>query len=281
MDIGEMKIIVLIENTTDGSLTCEHGLSLWIECNGRTILLDSGQSEAFYKNAGVLGISFDGLDACVLSHGHYDHSGGFAALFRNNPTVKVYAQRSALIPHYSAKGGMHEIGIPGNVLAYHDRFELVDSVKEILEDVWLIPHDTPGLDRIGEEKGFYLKKGDGFVPDDFSHEQSLVFVTGHGLVIFNSCSHGGIANIIREARDACGGAPVYAYIGGLHMKGLKYGLETCTFSEAELDALCDVIRKENICYVYTGHCTGRTAYDKLRQRLGDILYSLTTGLQFT
>ncbi len=281
MYTGEMRITVLIENTSDGSLICEHGLSLWIEYNGKKILLDSGQSEAFYDNAAALGISFDDMDACVLSHGHYDHSGGFAALFRNNPSARVCVQGSALDHHYSSKGGMHEIGIPENVLEYRDRFEPVDSVKEIFEGVWLISHNTPGLDKIGEAKGFYLQEGDSYEPDDFSHEQSLVFETAHGLVIFNSCSHGGIANIIREAREACGGKAVYAYIGGLHMKGMKHGVETCTFTEPEIDTLCDVIRKENIRYVYTGHCTGQVAYDKLKQRLGDIIRPLTTGLQFT
>ncbi|MCD8300349.1 MAG: MBL fold metallo-hydrolase [Clostridiales bacterium] len=111
MDTGEMRITVLIENTSEGCLTCEHGLSLWIEYRGKKILLDSGQSEAFYGNAALLGISFDDMDAFVLSHGHYDHSGGFAAIFRNDPSAKVYAQRTALDHHYTSKGGMHEIGI--------------------------------------------------------------------------------------------------------------------------------------------------------------------------
>ncbi len=86
-----IQVTVLIENTSDSSLVCEHGLSLLIEHDGRRILLDAGSSEAFCDNAEALGISLTGLDACVLSHGHYDHSGGFEKIFLRNPDAKVYA----------------------------------------------------------------------------------------------------------------------------------------------------------------------------------------------
>lgn len=65
------------------------------------------------------------------------------------------------------------------------------------------------------------------------------------------------------------------------MKGMKHGVEICTFTEQETDALCDVIRKENMRYVYTGHCTGQAAFGRLQQRLGDIIRPLTTGMRFT
>ncbi len=71
----KIRVAVLIENTSDGSLAAEHGLSLFIEYKGKRILLDAGSSGAFYGNAAALGISLSGLDAYVLSHGHYDHSG--------------------------------------------------------------------------------------------------------------------------------------------------------------------------------------------------------------
>lgn len=275
-----MRVTVLIENTSDGELKCEHGLSLFIEHDGKQILLDAGSTEAFYDNAALLGVSLENLDACILSHGHYDHSGGFGALFRNDRDFKIYAQKGADKSYYSGSGSMHEIGIPPEILAQKDRFIFIDGHKTLYEGVHLVPHHSPDLEKIGERSKLYKKEGGKIVPDDFAHEQSLVFDLAQGLVIFNSCSHGGAANIIREAKETCGGRPVYAYVGGLHMKGRKCGEDICTFSDAGLDALCRTIRDEKISHVYTGHCTGMPGLKKLKERLGKTAHALTTGMRF-
>ena len=52
-----MKLITLIENTTcSPALSCEHGLSLYLETGNRKILFDMGQSRAFADNAAALGL---------------------------------------------------------------------------------------------------------------------------------------------------------------------------------------------------------------------------------
>jgi 7,8-dihydropterin-6-yl-methyl-4-(beta-D-ribofuranosyl)aminobenzene 5'-phosphate synthase len=278
-----MKITVLIENTKpdgESSLVCEHGLSLLIEESGRRLLLDSGSTESFFDNAKALNVSLTDLNLCVLSHGHYDHSGGYGALFKANPDIMVYARKSALNHYYSGIGEMHEIGIPENVLEYSDRFILVDGIRQISDNIYLVPHDVEGLSEIGKKAKLFKLSDGKIVPDDFSHEQSLVYDTPKGLVIFNSCSHAGVCSIISEARRAMGGKNVYAYVGGLHMKGRSHGIETCTFSDAEIDLLCREIKREEIKYVYTGHCTGLIGIEKMQERLGDMVRPLTTGLKF-
>ncbi|MCD7824604.1 MAG: MBL fold metallo-hydrolase [Clostridiaceae bacterium] len=276
----EIIITVLIENTSDGVLACEHGLSLFIEYAGKQILLDAGSTDAFYENAEALGVSLAGLDAYVLSHGHYDHSGGFEKLFCCVPAAKVYARKEALDVYLSAAGGMHEISVPQKVASDRDRFLLADGIREILPGIILVPHSTKGLDQIGEKCSLYKRQDDQIVPDDFAHEQSLVIDTSNGLVIFNSCSHAGAANIIREAKDACGKKRIYAYVGGLHMKGKKDGKEICAFSDEEIDSLCDIFRQEGIEKIYTGHCTGTPGFEKLQSRLGNRIHRLSTGLRF-
>ena len=73
-----MKLTVLMENTTvREDLTAEHGLSLYIEANGKRILFDTGASATFADNAEKLGIDLSQVDLCILSHGHYDHGGGY------------------------------------------------------------------------------------------------------------------------------------------------------------------------------------------------------------
>ncbi|MDK2808746.1 MAG: 7,8-dihydropterin-6-yl-methyl-4-(beta-D-ribofuranosyl)aminobenzene 5-phosphate synthase, partial [Clostridiales bacterium] len=74
----ELQITTLIENQSDdnGTLRFEHGLSIYVEADGKKILFDTGQSGAFIENAKALGINLNTLDYCILSHGHYDHTGG-------------------------------------------------------------------------------------------------------------------------------------------------------------------------------------------------------------
>ena len=81
----------------------------------------------------------------------------------------------------------------------------------------LLAHRTPGLASTGKKAGMYVKKNGRWKLDDFSHEQSLVFDTKEGLVIFNSCSHGGADVIIREAEAAFPGKQIYGLIGGFHL----------------------------------------------------------------
>ncbi|MCD8074774.1 MAG: MBL fold metallo-hydrolase [Lachnospiraceae bacterium] len=140
---------------------------------GRTTISPES-CNSFCENADALGISLTDLDAYVLSHGHYDHSGGFEELFRRAPTAKVYARKEAMNNYLSAAGGMHEISVPQAVASQRDKFILVDGIREILPGVFLVPHNTKGLEQIGAKNGLYKKQNDQIIPDDFAHEQSLV-----------------------------------------------------------------------------------------------------------
>lgn len=276
-----MKITVLIENSSDCELSKEHGLSLLIETSDKKILLDAGCSELFANNADKLNIDLSNVDFAVLSHGHYDHSGGFDVFFERNKNAVLYARAGADGKYYSPNGGIHEIGVPQKVLYYTDRIEYVSDNRQISEGVYLVGHNTPDLQKIGEKVKLYKGEHGEIVPDDFSHEQSLIFDTPKGLIIFNSCSHGTVANIIRETKEFFGDKPIHAYVGGLHMLGkTPDGKEICSFTDFEVDELCDLIKKEKITYLCTGHCTTLDGYDKVKARLGDTAVKLITGLQF-
>lgn len=272
-----MKVSVLIENTAKDGFNAEHGLSLFIEHNKKKLLLDAGSSEVFYENAVKLGIQPENADICVLSHGHYDHSGGFTAVLERNDKLKIYAHKNSFGNFLSGNGGLHFIGIPNNVRNYKDRFILTDGITKLYDDIYLVPHGDDVSDEIGRRAKLYINSED--EPDCFSHEQSLVIDTEKGLVIFNSCSHGGVQNIVREAREACGGKKVYAYVGGLHMKGTENGKEICTMPPKSLDKLCQFIKDEGITHIYTGHCTGLAGVEELKKRL-DNVHTLTSGLCF-
>ena len=109
-----MKIITLVENSC-GNENCiaEHGLSIYIETEKHKLLLDTGQTDAIVKNAEVLGIDPSAVDTVILSHGHYDHSGGILPFSKLNRTAQIIMQKSAAEPHFN---GERYIGIDKAIL---------------------------------------------------------------------------------------------------------------------------------------------------------------------
>lgn len=268
-----MKVTVLIENTAPENLVCEHGLSFLIEFEQQKYLLDAGSTDLFLENAKRLGVYLKDVKTCILSHGHYDHSGGFHTFLNENKEAYLYLMKSADEEYYSTKGELHEIGIPKVLLASHkERFIRVEKTIKLKENVYLIPHNAKDLDLIGKRAGLYKKVGKELSPDDFAHEMSLVFDTQQGLVIFNSCSHAGVKNIISEVQNVLPGKLVYAFIGGLHMKGT-------TFSKEEIQEIAILARKAGMRLLYTGHCTGEEAYKILKEADQSLIQQLTSGIE--
>ena len=275
-----MKITVLIENTAPSQeLAAEHGLSLGIEYRGGYYLLDTGSSGAFALNAERLRFPLDKVGACFLSHGHYDHAGGLSAFFDRNAQAVVYAMKGACDTFYSGDGEKrHPIGIPGPVLQrLSGRISTVKELTQCCPGIWLLPHSTPGLESVGAAKKLYREVDGGVKPDDFSHEMTVVFETERGLLLFNSCCHGGLQTVLEEAARAFPGQKLYGFVGGLHMKGSRNGQEICTFTREELQAVADAAAARDLEAVYTGHCTGGVAYALLDPVMGQRLHGMTTG----
>lgn len=271
-----MKITVLVENTGPSELIIEHGLSLYIEFNDKKYLLDAGPSDSFFKNAHALSIDLDRVDKAVLSHGHYDHGDGFMVFLNQYKDKVVYGAKNIFDDYYSGSGGsVHYIGLSSKLKKMKNRFNTILKDTKIDEKIYLILDDVSNTKEIGVQKKLYKKVDDVLQPDNFDHELSLVFDTPKGLVICNSCSHAGLESIVDNIKKRLN-KPVYAYVGGLHMKSTKNHIETSSFTEEQIQNLCIFIKK-NIQYVLTGHCTGNVSYDLLKKYLKDRIDFLTTG----
>lgn len=271
-----MKITVLVENTGPSELKIEHGLSLYIEFNDKKYLLDAGQSDSFFKNAHALSIDLDCVDKAVLSHGHYDHGDGFMVFLNQYKDKVIYGAKNIFDDYYSGSGGsVHYIGLSSKLKQMKNRFNTISKDTKIDEKIYLILDDVSNTKEIGVQKKLYKKVDDVLQPDNFNHELSLVFDTPKGLVICNSCSHAGLESIVDNIKKRLN-KPVYAYVGGLHMKSTKNHIETSSFTEEQIQNLCIFIEK-NIQYVLTGHCTGNVSYDLLKKYLKDRIDFLTTG----
>lgn len=263
---------VVIDNISKNDLIPEWGLCVYIEHEGRKILLDTGGSGKFAENAKALGISLEEIEYGVLSHAHYDHADGLAAFFEQNRKASFYLREGAAENCYGKKWIFHKyIGIQkGTLRKYRERIVYAKGDYELFPGAYLIPHKTPGLEEIGKQANLYVKNGCRCHPDDFCHEQSLVLFTEKGLVIFNSCSHGGADAIIKEVTETFPERTVYALIGGFHL---------FASSEEEVRTLAARIRATGIQRVITGHCTGKRAYGILKEELGDCVEQMYTGFE--
>ena len=246
-----LHITVLIENESNCSLHAEHGLSLFLRRGDDTLLLDAGTSGIFVENAAALGCPLKAVHIAALSHGHFDHSDGFPALFELNDCVKIHARTAVFEPQYGADG--RYIGLADCLKTqFAERFVLSDEQREILPGIWL-------------------------VPDALDHEQSLVAETDCGLVVMNSCCHAGADNIVADVLRRFPGKNVFALIGGLHLMG-PGGTSTLGMSADTIRAMAHRLTGElGVKRIYTGHCTGTPGYALLQETVPECIYPLHTG----
>jgi len=223
-----------------------------------------------------MGIDLSQVDIGVLSHAHYDHANGMAKFFALNKTAPFYLRKGAAENCYHT-GKLfgrftyhYYIGIhKGWLERFADRIRYVEGDAEIAPGITLVPHSTPGLERIGEMAHLSVKENGKYRYDSFDHEQSLVFDTPQGLFIMNSCSHAGADNIVKEIEAAFPGKKIYALLGGFHL---------FRYPDERIRAFAERLRELDVQKIYTGHCTGDRAYKILRDVLGERAEQMHTGM---
>lgn len=247
-----MKLTTLVDNVAYGNgILAEHGLSVHIEAGDARVLFDTGQTDAFLRNAETLKIDIAAVDAVVLSHGHYDHTGGLSAFLKANDRAQVYCKPAALLPKFRED---RSIGIPPEAQAFRDRLVLVEGPTEIAPGLTVRPYIPLRNEWDGHMAGFSVPGPGGPVPDLFEDELYLSLDTEGGAAVVTGCSHRGVANIVRAARDECAGE-IRLVLGGFHVKGDTP--ESIGRLVGELDRLG--VRRLGVC-----HCTGVDGYAVIR-----------------
>ena len=272
---AEPRLTVLSDNrSSDPSrFPTEHGLSILLDTGEHRVLLDTGASDLFLRNARELGINLADVDYVFLSHGHSDHAGGLVAFLEVNSKAKVIISSEALGKgFFSTKGGLHSITSSWPLDAMEGRTVYIDKSQEFGGGIRILA-DIPQVHPIPKgNRNLLIVEGRGeFRPDTFRHEIAF-YADG---VLFTGCAHNGLENIL-----AASPRPVKIVIGGFHLLDSKEG--NPYESSDELEALGQrLLDNYPDTVFYTGHCTGDAAYRTLKGVMDDKLNSFSGGMQIS
>lgn len=266
-----MKMTVLVENSTISNIyKKKHGLSLHIESIDDSILFDLGPTRLYQQNARDLGVDLSMVNRVVISHGHIDHIGGLKYI---PESLNTYIHAEALNPLYARLpfGLKINIGLDNkyksskNITLTKDLYKISDRLQ-LFSDV---VDTSPKTDK--QDYLLVLKDGELQI-DDFKHEQHLLINEKNKNILVVGCAHKGILNIINRAEELVGKELDYV-IGGFHLKNPLLGR---TDNQKDIITLANKLKTKKTIY-YTGHCTGKKAYNILNSILDQQLHTLSTG----
>jgi 7,8-dihydropterin-6-yl-methyl-4-(beta-D-ribofuranosyl)aminobenzene 5'-phosphate synthase len=263
-----IKILTLIENHVyKQGLFSEHGLAFYIETGNKKILFDTGQSALFLQNAKMLGVDIGDIDTVVISHGHYDHTGGLNSFLKVNREAKIYIKNEAFMQKYL--GNERFIGMLLDPVLSDGRVEYVNNITEIDEGIFIMP-DIPVVNEIDTNfSRFKIRKPEGFENDVFNDELFLAITGKNVLSIISSCSHRGITNIIAAAIKHFN-MPVNLVLGGFHIKDC---------STSQYVSITNYLEQISPKSIGVCHCTGIDKYADLKYCLnGEVFYNYTGNL---
>lgn len=257
-----MLIKVLMENTAcSDDFICEHGLSLYIETDGKKILFDTGQSGEFVTNAEKLGVDLSQIDFAVISHGHYDHGGGIAKFLEYNSIAPIYINKYGFEPHYN--GTEKYIGLDIKLLN-NKQIILTENIN-ISDNITLFTCNNMPLLQPVNSAGLNMQVNGEFKAEDFRHEQYLQITEGNRKILISGCSHKGIINIMNWTKPD-------VLVGGFHFMKLDLNGKDREYLD---NAIAELNNFD--CKYYTCHCTGLEQFEYLKTKMGDSLNYISTG----
>lgn len=260
------KLTILCENSVGipfGAIG-EHGFSCYIETEKNNYLFDTGQGLGIVQNAVVLGKDLRNISSVMISHGHYDHTGGLPAVLKMRGNVDVFGHPDMFKSRVWSSGGLTRyIGIQYRrdfLESLGANFILGTEMAEVGPGVFLtgeIPRKT-AFEKGDANMTAFDADGNEMHPDPLLDDLSLVIDSEKGLILVLGCAHAGMVNIMEYVLEKMGTDRIYAVIGGTHL-GFS--------SDEQFEETLKVLDQYRIERIGVSHCTGLEKASQLHHRL--------------
>jgi 7,8-dihydropterin-6-yl-methyl-4-(beta-D-ribofuranosyl)aminobenzene 5'-phosphate synthase len=270
------KLTILCENSVGVpfGVIGEHGFACYVETENGNYLFDTGQGFAIVQNAIALKKDLGAIEAIIISHGHYDHTGGLPAVLQIKGRVGVYGHPDIFVERiWSSEGKTRFIGIQ-HTRSYLETlgadFRLGTEMIEIGPGVFLtgeIPRKSE-FEKSDANMTVCLANGEKIQPDPLKDDLSLVIDSDKGLILVLGCAHAGMINIIEYAMEKMNRDKIHAIIGGTHL-GFS--------NEEQFDETLKVIDKYKIDFIGVSHCTGLLKASMLHAKFKERFFFGTVG----
>jgi 7,8-dihydropterin-6-yl-methyl-4-(beta-D-ribofuranosyl)aminobenzene 5'-phosphate synthase len=271
----DIKITTLIENSLGEHLALynEHGISFYIETERGNILFDTGKSGRFIDNAEQLNIDLKNTDYVILSHGHYDHTGGFKKFVeRFGHSFQLCISPLLLKEKYGYDGKAYQFlgnNFDEEFLKQKEietRF-ITESIVEIIPGVFAATHFKRNAPFEKLNNRFYISKDGEYVLDSFEDEIVVVVETQKGLVVLLGCCHPGIVNILSTLIEKTG-KNIYGILGGTHLVEADQERTKLTM---------EYLKEIEVKILGISHCTGDYAMSRLQEEHKEQFFHNCTG----
>lgn len=262
---AEVNMTILVDNRAEDGLAQEHGFSLYVDAGGYRILMDTGQGAALAGNVRRMEIALGDLDALVLSHGHYDHTGAVEMVLSAAGDAVVYCHPGVVWPRYAVRDGESR-----PIYMAHETMTALDHLPSrrltwVSTPMQLSAHcglsgPIPRVTDFEDAGGPFFLDPEGHRPDTLLDDMALWINTAEGTVVCTGCCHAGVVNTLRHIRRLTGGAPIRALVGGFHLVNADARrLRETIAALAAFDPAC----------IVPCHCTGEAAVSALAEAFGD------------
>ena len=217
-------------------------------------------------NLRSLGISPGDIDHVVLSHGHFDHTGGLQKLLHRSRDIPIWAHPKVEIAH-----GRREDGFVRFNGCHINRegvdFRPVEGLAQVTGNLWAVevPLDRRDPEFVNPPSRLVVPDGEGWRPDPFPDDISMAVKGERGLSVILGCAHAGVVNILEEVSAHFGTRDFHMVLGGMHL-----GDQTPEFVDR---VTSELVSRFNVEKWRPCHCTGLKALCVLSAKAGDVAWA--------